>query len=135
MATRVPARLSAGEGRRFAFTVGVAFAALGGVAWWRGREVTATILVGVGVVLLLAGLLIPARLGPIYRFWMGLAAAISKVTTPIFMGVVYFVVVTPMGLLRRLAGKDALKRPPTAPTFWVARVGDAGRRAGMERQF
>ena len=134
MATRVPARLSAREGRRFALTVGLAFAALGGVAWWRGREVTATILVGVGVFLLLAGLLIPARLGPIYRFWMGFAAAISRVTTPVFMGIVYFVVVTPMGLVRRLAGKDTLLRPRTAKTFWVARAADA-RRTGMDRQF
>jgi hypothetical protein len=105
------------------------------VAWWRGHEITAAVAVGVAVALLLAGLLVPARLGPIYRLWMGLAAVMSKVTTPVFLGIVYFVVVTPTGLLRRLAGKDTLMRPRTAKTFWVVRAGDARRRTGMERQF
>ena len=45
---------------------------------------------------------------------MGLAHAISKVTTPIFMGVVYFVVITPIGFIRRRAfGSNPLS--PRAP--------------------
>jgi hypothetical protein len=90
---------------------------------------------GVGLALVIAALVVPARLGPIQRAWMGLAAAMSRITTPVFMGVVYFVVVTPIGLLRRLAGKNSLLRPRTAKSFWVSRADDAERRAGMERQF
>ncbi|HEV8305294.1 MAG TPA: SxtJ family membrane protein [Gemmatimonadales bacterium] len=135
MATRVPARLSAAEGRRFGLTVGGAFVVLGGLAWWRGRLLTAGVATGVGLALVIAALVVPARLGPIYRLWMGLAAAMSKVTTPVFMGIIYFAVVTPTGLLRRLAGKDSLVRPRTAKSFWVSRAADAQRRAGMERQF
>jgi Saxitoxin biosynthesis operon protein SxtJ len=135
LATRVPARLSAAEGRRFGLTVGGAFVVLGGLAWWRGRLLTAGVATGVGLALVIAALVVPARLGPIYRLWMGLAAAMSKVTTPVFMGIIYFAVVTPTGLLRRLAGKDSLVRPRTAKSFWVSRAADAQRRAGMERQF
>lgn len=134
MAARVPARLSVAEGRRFGLTVGTAFALLGAVAWWRGHGLAAGIAVGVGVALMIAALVLPTRLGPIYRFWMGLAAAMSKVTTPIVMGIVYFVVVTPIGLLRRLAGKNSVRRQP-ATTFWVSRSADAERRVGMDRQF
>jgi len=115
--------------------VGAAFAGLGGLAWWRGHPLTAGVTLGVGFSLVIAALVVPARLGPIYRLWMGLAAAMSKITTPVFMGVVYFAVVTPTGLLRRLAGKDALVRPRTAKSFWISRAADAARRAGMERQF
>lgn len=135
MAARVPARLSAAEGRRFGLTVGIAFAVLGGLAWWRGRLLVAGVAGGVGLALVIAALVVPARLGPIQRAWMGLAAAMSRITTPVFMGVVYFVVVTPIGLLRRLAGKNSLLRPRTAKSFWVSRADDAERRAGMERQF
>jgi hypothetical protein len=105
------------------------------LAWWRGRLLTAGVATGVGLALVIAALVVPARLGPIYRLWMGLAAAMSKVTTPVFMGIIYFAVVTPTGLLRRLAGKDSLVRPRTAKSFWVSRAADAQRRAGMERQF
>ncbi len=34
----------------------------------------------------------------------------SKVTTPIIMGIVFFLVITPMGLVRRILGKDSLAR-------------------------
>ena len=135
MATRIPARLSAAEGRRFGLTVGAAFLALAGLAWWRGRVLTFDVAVGVGLALVIAALVVPARLGLFYRLWMGLAAMMSKVTTPIFMGIVYFVVVTPTGLVRRLAGKDSLVRPRTAKSFWISRAADAQQRTGMERQF
>lgn len=127
--------MSAAEGRRFGLTVGAAFAGLGGLVWWRGPVLVAGAAVGVGLALGIASLVVPARLGPIYRLWMGLAVLMSKITTPVFMGVVYFAVVTPTGLLRRLAGKNALMRPRTAKTFWVSRAADAHRRTGMERQF
>lgn len=135
MAARIPARLSAAEGRRFGLTVGTAFAILGGLAWRRGHLLAAGVAAGVGLTMVMAGLLVPARLGPIYRLWMGLAAAMSKITTPIFMAVVYFAVVTPTGLLRRLAGKNSLMRPRSAKTFWVSRAAHAERPTGMERQF
>jgi Saxitoxin biosynthesis operon protein SxtJ len=135
VATGIPARLSAAEGRRFGLTVGAAFVGLGAVAWWRGHVLSAGIMAGVGLVLLIAALLVPGRLGLVYRLWMGLAAVISKVTTPVFMGIVYFVVVTPTGLVRRLAGKDSLVRPRTAKSFWIARAADAQQRTSMERQF
>ncbi|HYU08063.1 MAG TPA: SxtJ family membrane protein [Gemmatimonadales bacterium] len=127
--------MSAAEGRRFGLTVGIAFAVLGGMAWWRGRVLVTAIALGVGLALLTAALVLPARLGPIHRAWMGLAAAMSKITTPIFMGVVYFAVLTPTGLLRRLAGKNSLLRPRAARSFWVSRAAEAHRRTGMERQF
>ncbi len=135
MATRIPARLSAAEGRRFGLTVGTAFTGLGALAAWRGHALTAGAAGGIGLALVVLALFAPARLEPIYRLWMGLAEVMSKITTPILMGVVYFAVVTPTGLLRRLAGKNPLIRPRTAQSFWVSRAADAQRRTGMERQF
>lgn len=65
---------------------------------------------------LVAGVLVawalafPVTLRPVHAGWMRLGLLLSKVTTPVIMGVVFFLVVTPMGLVRRLAGKDALAR-------------------------
>jgi hypothetical protein len=133
LATRIPARLSAGEGRKFGLTVGIAFAVLGGVAWWRGREALAGGFWAVGALLILAGLAVPTSLGPVQRAWMGLAHAISKVTTPIFMGIVYFVVLLPVGLVMRLFGRNPLTTHHGAETVWVSR--GENRRGDLERQF
>jgi len=74
---------------------------LGGIAWWRNHEILAQFLIGIGVLLLLGALIAPIRLKPIERFWMAMAVQISRVTTPIILGIVYFVVVTPIALVVR----------------------------------
>jgi saxitoxin biosynthesis operon SxtJ-like protein len=134
LAGKVPARLTRAEGRRFAFTVGAAFVALAAVTWWRGRPYAWGVLGAVGVLLILAGVTIPARLGPMQRTWMGLAHLLSTVTTPIFLGVVFFLVVTPVGWLKRLLGSRPLRHPP-GPSAWVTRAPDARRGGDMQRQF
>ena len=121
MATRIPARLTPSEGRKFAFTVGAAFVVLAGVALWRHKQLTATVLGSLGAVLILAGAVVPTYMGPVQRFWMGIAHAISKVTTPIFLAVIYFVVIAPAGFVLRLFGRKPLGAPRDATTYWVTR--------------
>lgn len=135
MAARVPARLSPAELRRFGLVVGGALAALGGVLWWRGHPVGAPVAGTLGVALLLAGLAIPARLGPAYRAWMGLAHLMSRVTTPVFLGIVYYGVMTPIGWLMRAFGRNPLVHPSADGGFWVSRGAGAGRRSDLTRQF
>lgn len=94
---------------------------------------------GVLVALLVAAALIaPSRLGPAERSWMALALAMSRVTTPVFMAVIYFGVISPVALVRRAMGKNALVRDRNRETFWVPREknSDGERlRRRMERQF
>ena len=133
MEARIPARLSPREGRKFGLLVGGVFLLLGGVSYWRGHHTAPTVLWSLGGSLVLAGLLIPGHLGPVYRGWMGLAVALSRVTTPIFMGVIYYGLFTPMGFLRRWLGRNALIRP-RRETFWIARETGA-RGSDLTRQF
>lgn len=86
---------------------------------------------GAGGLLLLAGLAIPGSLGPLYRAWMGLALLLSKVTTPIFMGVIYFLVITPMGLFMRMIGRSPLPKGGK----WHSRLAGPPDPLRMERQF
>lgn len=135
METGISARLSPTEGRKFGLLVGGAFLAFGGVSWWRGHTTAPKILWALGLALVVAGLLVPGRLGPVYRGWMALAKALSRVTTPIFMGIVYFVVLTPLGLLRRLFVGNSLVRKPQGAGYWVPRDPAQRQRRDMERQF
>ena len=119
MAGPIPARLSPAEGRKFGLTVGIAFGVLAGISYWRGHVLPVQILGGLGGVLI--ALVIPGKLGPVYRAWMGLALMISKVTTPIFLGIVYFLVIAPIGVLMRLFGKNPLRHEPEQGSHWLSR--------------
>jgi hypothetical protein len=89
----------------------------------------------IGALLSLAGIVVPTRLGPVERAWMGLARAISKVTTPIVMGIVYFLVVTPIGIGMRLLGRNPIARADLDGSFWLKRrPGEAGH-TDLKHQF
>jgi hypothetical protein len=134
LAAPVSARLTAAEGRRFGLTLGGAFVALGAVLWWRGRA-AAPLVTALGLVLVTAALLLPTHLAPVQRAWMALGAAISRITTPIFLGIVYFGAILPIGLLLRARGGNPLTRQRAPTTCWVPRPARARSPSDMERQF
>ena len=127
--------MSPAEGRKFGLTVGGAFLVITAILWWRGRMGVVPYFGALGVLLVAAGLLVPTLLGPVNRAWMGLAHLISKVTTPIFMGIIYFLVFTPVGVVMRLAGRRTLVHQPGPHGFWLDREPGKPDPARMERQF
>lgn len=127
--------MSDAEGRRFAFTVGAAFVLLGGLLAWRGARVAPPISLGLGGFLIGAGVIAPARLGWAQDRWMMLAHVVSRVTTPIFMGAVFILVMTPTGLLRRWFATNALAHEDKDGSFWKPTRSSTGQRSSMERQF
>ena len=135
MEAGVPARLSPAAGRRFGLTVGGAFLVLGVILRWRAREPAAAVALTLAATLLLAGVVAPSRLGPVRNAWLGLGAALSRITTPIFLGIVYFGVIAPIGLWLRVRGRNPLSRNRRPATCWVVRPVEARGRRDMERQF
>lgn len=137
LAHAVPARLkgeyTASTGRKFGLTVGAAFVVLSLIGRLRHHPTSFALLGSLGIVLILSGLIIPTWLGPVERTWMKLAHLISKVTTPIFMGIVYFVVLTPIGLLRRAFAGSGLVHKPGPNGFWADRTQSP--RSSLDRQF
>lgn len=132
MAQHARARLSAAEGRRFGVTVGIAFLAVGALLWWRDHVVASAVVASLGLLLLIGGIFVPGRLGPVHALWMGFALALSRVTTPVLMALVYFIVITPIGLLRRAMGKSPI-HARAGETGWVSRGRDS--RSDLNRQF
>jgi hypothetical protein len=120
------------EGRKFGVTVGLAFLALAALLWWKDTERAWMVMGGIGGALLVAGLIIPGQLGPVYRGWMRFALALSKITTPIIMGIIYFGLFLVTGLIRRGTGNSQMVRKEQAGTFWITRDYT---RANLERQF
>jgi hypothetical protein len=128
---------SAAKGRSFAFTLGTAFALVGGLSYWRAHRVSPIVFGAIALICLVAGAAVPSRLERAEGAWMRLAHAISLVTTPIFLGVVYFVILTPVAVIRRVAGGNPLVHRARNNSFWVTReaVNAKTLRRKMERQF
>jgi len=121
--------------RKFGITVGTAFLVLTAILLWRVRETPATVTGVLGGLLILGGLIAPRLLGPVQRAWMAMAHAISKVTTPIFMGIVYFTMFTMIGITMRLLGRNPIEPRRVGDSYWVSRRHDTIPSGGMERQF
>ena len=114
--------------------MGIAFLVLASLVYfWRHKESAGVVLGGLGVLLAVAALVVPSQLGPAKRAWMGLAHLISRVTTPVFMGIVFFGVMTPIGLLMRLVGRRPLVHRENDGGYWAAPA--SGGRSDIEHQF
>ncbi|HUR91624.1 MAG TPA: SxtJ family membrane protein, partial [Gemmatimonadaceae bacterium] len=108
---------TARSGRVFAFTLMVGFIFVALIGAWkdvallvRGGQIMA-------VVAFLAGVLVPRRLEPVRRGWMAFGEAIGRFTTPVMMAIVYYLVLTPTGLIRRAVSR----RPGPAASYWEQR--------------
>ncbi|HJP38626.1 MAG TPA: SxtJ family membrane protein [Gammaproteobacteria bacterium] len=61
-------------------------------------------------ILVVFGLAIPMALNPVYKTWMRFGLIMSKIMTPLIMGIIFYLLITPVGLFRRLFAKDSLVR-------------------------
>jgi hypothetical protein len=123
------------SGRRFGVTVGLAFIALALLVWWRGHPVATGVLGAAGGALVVGGLVVPGAMQRVERWWMAGARALSRVTTPLLLGIVYMVVVMPIGFAARLLKATSLRRAETAGGFWVRRERNDPKRGGLRHQF
>ena len=124
------------ELRRFGLTVGGAFAALGLFSWWRGHEYPPMVLGALAVGLIVPALLVPRALRTVQRKYMHGAMVIGEFNSRVILGVFYYVIMAPFGIVRRLFG-DPLDRTlgNRTTSAWVKRERQPVDRERYERQF
>ena len=85
------------------------------------HRIGATICWSLAVVLPILGLLSTRLLRPVYVVMLALALPIGLVVSHIVLGILYYGVLTPLGLFFRLTGRDALRRriEPDARSYWI----------------
>ncbi len=70
-----------------------------------------------------AGIFKPAVLEPLNRAWFKFGLLLGKIVSPIVLGVIFFVVITPVSIVTRLAGRDALRlRKRSVNSYWIDRA-------------
>jgi hypothetical protein len=109
--------------RSFGAVFTVVFSLIGLLPLWRGAG-PRWWAVGVAVVIGLLAVLWPRALAPANRIWLRIGLLLHRIVNPVVMGVVFYLVVTPFGLVmrRRRKGMTALLRPDKdATTYWLPR--------------
>jgi heme/copper-type cytochrome/quinol oxidase subunit 4 len=93
--------------------------------------------VAVATIFFVVALVIPKLLAPFNLVWTSFGAILHRVTNPIILGGLFFVVLVPSGLLMRLAGKDPLrlKMEPESESYWIPREQGAPNPDSMNNQF
>jgi hypothetical protein len=105
---------------------------LGFALFWAGllylfkepSVLTLQIILGAGVLIALLGQVVPVVIRPLYQFMMAVTLPIGLVVSSLLMGLIYFVVLTPIGLLVRMFGRDPMNRKldADAVSYWIERT-------------
>ena len=97
--------------RNFGLTTGTIVAALFGLFFpWMLESAFPVWPWAILAVLGAWALIAPDSLNPVYRAWMRLGLLLSKITTPLIMGIVFFFVIMPFGIVLRFLGKDPMRK-------------------------
>ncbi len=125
-----------GSERSFGLVFAAVFALIGLAPLRHGEDSHWFILV-LAACFAAAGLLVPSVLRPLNIVWFQLGRLMGRVVNPVVMGAVFFLGMTPIGIILRLCGKDllSLKLDSKAASYWIARDSAAPASQTMKNQF
>jgi Na+/H+-dicarboxylate symporter len=86
----------------------------------------------------LAALAVPEKLAPLNRLWTRFGLALHKITSPIILGILFFLVITPMGVIMRALRKDGplkMTKDYQCRTYWIERTPPGPRPDSFTNQF
>ena len=87
----------------------------------------------ISLIFLILGLLNSKFLSPLNKIWFKFGLFLGKLISPLIMGVIFFLVVTPIALLMRMLGKDLLNlKFNTKKSYWIEKD---GLKSKMKKQF
>jgi hypothetical protein len=122
--------------RKFGLMVGGVFLVLGLLFLWRQKTFYPYFL-WPGAVLVLFGAVLPGALKYVYIAWMSAAFVLGFIMAHVILTLFFYLVITPIGLLARVCGKDflGLRLDKQAKTYWITREQKAKTPAEYEQQY
>ena len=110
------------EIRKFGLVIAIALGVIGSFVYVKfGNFNVVGWLWGIGLLFLILGFILPSVLRPVYRIWMLLAYFIGGIVSRVILTVLFYVVLTPTGLVLRLFGKDVLDQrfEKDRESYWI----------------
>jgi hypothetical protein len=122
--------------KKFGITMGVILTIIGCYMLWKKNNYYEYSLF-LAVVFFMTGLMLPSLLKPVYKAWMALSVVMGFIMTRVIMVIIFYLIVTPIGLIASLTGKEFLdmKIDKSAKSYWIVREKIQKVKSDYERQF
>ena len=122
--------------RKFGITIGVILLVIAGFLFWKEKE-SFQILLIIGVTFCILGIAIPFILKPIYWVWMIFATILGWIMTRVILSLLFYIIVTPIGLIPRFFGKQflELRWDKSKESYWNFRTNEHLKKENYEKQF
>jgi len=129
----IQAKIKMSSNRSFGIVFFVVFLILGFWPIKNGGEINIW-LVTISLLFLILAVTKSKLLTPLNKLWFKFGIKLGSIVSPIVMGVIFFLVVTPIGIVMNVMGKDLLnkKQNKKIKTYWIKRDKSTG---SMKRQF
>ena len=116
-------KTSVGSNRKFGLTIGAILIAFSGAPSLLHHRPVRLWLLAPGLVVLVLGFVAPDLLGSLNRLWFRFGLLLGRISNPIVMGILFFVVLAPISWILRLRGHDLLRlrRDAKADSYWIHR--------------
>ena len=123
--------------RRFGLLFTAVFAVAGVYAYLKGWGQTSIMsLAGLAGLIALITLIVPKVLAPFNRLWFELGQLMGRIVSPIVLGAIFFLILTPVSLFTRLFGRDELRLKRKAVTsYWIDRTNENSPVETFKNQF
>lgn len=124
------------ELRKFGLTIGIVLLIISAVMFYYSSGLKFHFGIA-GLVLIILGYIFPKILLPFQKVWMGLALVLGFVMSRLILTLLFYLVITPIGLLAKLAKKDFLDLSidNTKKSYWNYREKKEYKKIDSERQF
>lgn len=121
--------------KKFGFTMGVALIAIAAIVYFKTGRLS-LYLGSASALFFLLAVIVPVWLKYVYLIWMGFAVVMGFIMTRVILGILFFLVFSPVGLVLRLLRKDPLNQrlQPEKSTYWIKRTAPE-EKTDAERQF
>jgi multisubunit Na+/H+ antiporter MnhG subunit len=122
--------------KKTGITVGVVLILISLLLWYLGKTSFVYFSIAGGLFVILAFITIPV-LRPFHKLWMMLALAMGFVMSRVILTILYYLILTPIGLIAKLVGKKfmPLGFNRSASTYWEKRENPVKQQIDYERQF
>ncbi|MDD5137101.1 MAG: SxtJ family membrane protein [Candidatus Omnitrophica bacterium] len=121
---------------QFGITIGAVLSALGGLLLWRGKA-SYPYFFAFGLLFMGFGAIAPLPLKPLQKAWMAVSVIIGYFMSRAVLTVLFYGILTPIGSLLRIFGKDILDRriSKARPSYWWERPAEGNTKESYENQY
>lgn len=122
--------------RKFGFFFTVVFAFFAGYFAVKNSLVIVLVLSVFSALTLIVTISKPKLLLPLNKLWMRLGFLLGKIINPVVLGVIFFILFTPIGIVMRLAGRDELRlKRKASDSYWKERSPIGPEPSSFKQQF